>query len=1051
MPSIKTKPEITNPEKKAALIAVSCSSHDSEAPPAYYRGESFKTVMEYSKRFKGPKGNLIMYADYLYRLTHFALNNELEKLRAELIQQWLQDKQDTWITEHITELENITNPNVPDNQIKWETWLEHPCIAAKLDEAGEYYIRKRQERQEGEWKDGLTLVAGIKMVGWKSFLEDPKYKEYRDTIRAKIQESKKKDGKVEPRFKKLFNDLFTHYAKKDCEKLKTRWTDFSVIFRNSLHDFYKEKIDRNTLVWVSDEDKWYFKHKDKIFALENLPPFIDDSQKYINPKDMNAKSDIKAYISTNIRDNQKRVEAYDFKISKSRPDSPTLAAIKQATIFLYRDTETYKYIVAKPDERKATAGTFSEQAITELMQSVEVYTIEELHKTFVEDLTIDKQQKLKQIVAKDAIPKEKKPKDLEGQEIENLIVYLQQKDIAQSISRSKIVALHRLYLEEDIAVAYGWKENPDYHYDHIVYPKEMPPPARCIFTPGDTCLQYLELQIGEQPAPAGPPVPQPDQAIQALKQQLQAQYTKKGIHEIKRIFGGSGAISIDKFYTTLTIAPEERQKKQEDMLSSADNPLRFYEGLHASETQIPLEELFDEEKKLGSQILIIGKAGAGKSTMCNYMVASPNLYKRRFDFKFLIPLRNLRAHHYSFLLRKNGKISIAEVINHECFADQVNIDEINKLLATNRALLVLDGYDEVAPFHGDIRHELRDIINYLVNCESPVIITSRPYYTYQLQIKSVLENIGFVDKDIIEYVKKFFHDTPEQGEELIRFLRGNLSVWGTAHIPINLELVCSIWQNDSAQFKAGDSHISMTDLYKKINDFLSLRHEKATQIEKQKRHQYLVTEYLEHLAFSCLSDEKSSLIISSNAIGRTLDRFEKKVRKKFGGNSGLFDYVLQFGILKTVDDGEHESFKDYYFLHLTFMEFYTAIYVARLYPAEFAAIAQQHIAEPKWQIVWWFVAGLIKNDPAKLGMLFEQIDSIANYDYKMLLHLRCLDEAELSEAIPQKEKLLPQVRDFCSTMSLNLLECGSGNDFSNVIYDINRKREVMRYLQMSNN
>jgi len=128
-----------------------------------------------------------------------------------------------------------------------------------------------------------------------------------------------------------------------------------------------------------------------------------------------------------------------------------------------------------------------------------------------------------------------------------------------------------------------------------------------------------------------------------------------------------------------------------------------------------------------------------------------------------------------------------------------------------------------------------------------------------------LENIGFTNKNIEKYVEKF---NSEENKRLMKFLKNNKSIWGIAHVPINLELICSIW--DSYIKCEEQTEYTMTDLYCKIvekllerylNKFHKVNLKTLSGEEFQKKTE-VVTQILEKLALKGIT---SNHIIFSKA------------------------------------------------------------------------------------------------------------------------------------------------------------------------------------------
>ncbi|CAF0946933.1 unnamed protein product [Adineta steineri] len=103
------------------------------------------------------------------------------------------------------------------------------------------------------------------------------------------------------------------------------------------------------------------------------------------------------------------------------------------------------------------------------------------------------------------------------------------------------------------------------------------------------------------------------------------------------------------------------------------------------------------------------------------------------------------------------------------------------------------------------------------------MITSRPYMN-TLSHPVQLEITGFTDDNISKYVKQFFDGIGNEAqnssavdEKLLTFLKRNPRIWGIAHIPINLELICSVWSNTNW---ATTKTMTITMLYDTLTEWI---------------------------------------------------------------------------------------------------------------------------------------------------------------------------------------------------------------------------------------
>jgi predicted NACHT family NTPase len=144
---------------------------------------------------------------------------------------------------------------------------------------------------------------------------------------------------------------------------------------------------------------------------------------------------------------------------------------------------------------------------------------------------------------------------------------------------------------------------------------------------------------------------------------------------------------------------------------------------------------------------------------------------------------------------------------------------LQKLLPKSRVLWLLDGYDELmqpTPTH------LQNLLEKLLKTADH-LVTSRPYQN-TLSYKVRMEIIGFTDENIRQYISQFFDQvetksSSSSAEEnrLLNFLKLNPRIWGIALIPINLELICSVWSNnDWSETKT----MTVSMLYGKLSEWL---------------------------------------------------------------------------------------------------------------------------------------------------------------------------------------------------------------------------------------
>ncbi|CAF4485293.1 unnamed protein product [Rotaria magnacalcarata] len=269
-----------------------------------------------------------------------------------------------------------------------------------------------------------------------------------------------------------------------------------------------------------------------------------------------------------------------------------------------------------------------------------------------------------------------------------------------------------------------------------------------------------------------------------------------------------------------------------------------------------------------------------------------------------------------------------------------------------KVLWIFDGYDEFLP-HALPR--LTKVFNSILETQHH-ILTSRPY-AIDLPYTITLEIIGFTNENITKYVELFFYqiakqtpDSSGETETILQFLKSNSSIWGVAHIPLNLELICSTWCNSKGFKKKA---LTLTELYHEMIEYMCRRHLRKTNDKEKDQGTDTVfklcskeLECLECLAFRAMETNHS--IIPPKLLQET----ERALHDSTDDDKS----ILNFGVLKAYDDnkkiGEHNpTKKQHYFVHLSFQEHFAARHLLRLLKdaGEDKRVATDYINKHKYE------------------------------------------------------------------------------------------------------
>ena len=541
-----------------------------------------------------------------------------------------------------------------------------------------------------------------------------------------------------------------------------------------------------------------------------------------------------------------------------------------------------------------------------------------------------------------------------------------------------------------------------------------------------------------------------NEIVREVKALLHQCYQAPAYAELKRLLHEPG-FPIIKSYINLAIVKEHEQKPKEDeqlkviKTLSREEYINSFEAIYQPKQPIKIEDLLlahGDEKKVLKRQLIEGRAGIGKTTLCQYLAhlwaagdGKWQNWRQQFDWVIHLSLRQLTAEdQYDF-----SKLTIVSWFfsQYVTSRNRQHITEaelgvvFDALNAQGKVLLLLDGYDEIVPVlktHLSFRQFFEQE---LLSC-SYWFIFSRPYYFTDNRVERRLENIGFTQADILKYVQQYFRDveeerlTSQQGyaSSLIAFLKQNPNAMGIAHIPINLELLCYTWESEAHPL---NNQLTLTQLY----DHLVLRlfgrylHKyypetfpmasaiKWIQLEKDTKYycNHMLA-FLEQLAWYQM--QRTSLIIQAEFIKDLVGDLYPKLdqasqRERFGE-----EVLKQLGLLKGCDTHKPTLEQSYYFIHLTFQEYFAARYWVKLFQseptqAEAIQILRDNKFNTRYESVWWMVAGLLKENRFHVESFFDFLiqtpQDLAGLN-QQLIQMRCLEECQLDLSDNKKTQLL---------------------------------------------
>jgi len=523
-------------------------------------------------------------------------------------------------------------------------------------------------------------------------------------------------------------------------------------------------------------------------------------------------------------------------------------------------------------------------------------------------------------------------------------------------------------------------------------------------------------QQGMGAAAAGNPVSAPLAALAARPaNQLQQQDTLSA--KLKALYAAQDTLpklidddkleqqSLSKYYIKLQVVLNESSDGKERAAA--------HDKVLGEKAAIEIENIFgevDDSHPEVARILLLGKAGLGKTTLLHYMSykwGKDDLWTDKFDSVFRIRLKELLDTDWSkkYTIEELQE-SILGCFVHYCLSSQYNLlkdhdlpkitlaEVFTALASKDQALLLLDGYDEIAPLNNKYHpshHDYSDIMTAIFE-HKYLVMSSRPN-ALKADIKSKferdIESKGLDYSGISQYIDLNFNkdkgaESSLLGAELKAFLSQNPQIMELCEAPINTALICLIWGDREVREKfTSGLEFNIGALYKEVIVWLGKRYlEKfeGADLENFIEEDVLysgVVQFLRQVAYDSFID--TGKLVKAEVIDKHLKEFKQI------GRELKIENVNKFGLIKPDGDGTKLVGQNYQFAHLTFQEYLTAYHLKEQLGArigvkgeeqeklvrEAAKLAAkfigEHRNEPKYLMTLKFLSGLVTSEEGIAG------------------------------------------------------------------------------------
>ncbi|XP_008589880.1 PREDICTED: NACHT, LRR and PYD domains-containing protein 12 isoform X2 [Galeopterus variegatus] len=338
-------------------------------------------------------------------------------------------------------------------------------------------------------------------------------------------------------------------------------------------------------------------------------------------------------------------------------------------------------------------------------------------------------------------------------------------------------------------------------------------------------------------------------------------------------------------------------------------------GHQASPIQI--ETLFepDEERPEPPRTVVLqGAAGIGKSMLAHKVMldwADGRLFQSRFDYLFYI---NCREMNQSVTERS------AQDLISSCWPEpSAPLQELVRV--PERLLFIIDGFDELKPSFHDPQGPwclcweekrptellLSSLIRKKLLPELSLLITTRPTALEKLQRllehPRHIEILGFSEAERKEYFYKYFHNA-EQAGQVFSFVRDNESLFTMCFVPLVCWIVCTCLQQ---QLEGGGllRQTSRTTTAVYTLYLLSLMQPKPGTP-----------------SFQPPPNQRGLCSLAADGLWNQKILFEEQDLRKHGLDGADVSAFLNMNIFQK----DINCKKFYSFIHLSFQEFFAAMY-----------------------------------------------------------------------------------------------------------------------------
>lgn len=402
---------------------------------------------------------------------------------------------------------------------------------------------------------------------------------------------------------------------------------------------------------------------------------------------------------------------------------------------------------------------------------------------------------------------------------------------------------------------------------------------------------------------------------------------------------------------------------------SREGLISSFEAIRLAKKDLPIDGLLANDSPR-NWINIMGGAGIGKSTLCQFLVSqwAKGMFFREYTLMILIPLRHLTSQRYP----SGDAYTLTDILIQEVWGGNATPQLrhiFSELYNPHTSVLILDGYDEII---GRVPEHLMAAFDQMMNVPHR-ILTGRPHAMLGLPNDKEVEVSGFKDNNILECIKRIAEE--REATELHQYIQSNSLLLDLAHIPINLSLLCHVLKERGRDLTAD---MTLTQLYTQMEALMWRRYcqrqgENMATLTPE-RIEALTTPLAQTLSRVALLAMKAGKILLSGAelldfaVAFNVDEGLRGRHQEMQIWRKLMDagFIVQAQATGREGDFRHAQFS---FLHLTLQEYFAAKELHK-------AVVYHEMSEMRWmhqnrytqrlEVMWWFTSGLISLTPSPI-------------------------------------------------------------------------------------